>query len=86
MEHPRVREDVVFRRLGDDFAVLDPSKRVVHILNATAAAVWVLCDGTRSLDTITREIAEVFEDGDGSDVASDVERTVSDFAERGLLA
>ncbi len=52
---------MVFRRLGEEFAILDPEGQVVHVLNPTAAAVWVLCDGTLQLDGIAGEVARVFD-------------------------
>jgi hypothetical protein len=82
---PRTRDDVVFRRLGEEFAILDPEGQVVHVLNPTAAAVWVLCDGTLQLDGIAREVARVFDVSDPDRVRADVTGAIATFVELGLL-
>lgn len=83
--HPHTREDVVFRRLGEEFAILDPEGQVVHVLNPTAAAVWLLCDGTLELTGIADEVVRAFGAADAEQVRTDVIEAVSGFAERGLL-
>ena len=35
--HPRVRDDVVFRRVGEDWIVFDPVTQRIHVLNLSAA-------------------------------------------------
>ncbi len=82
---PHTREDVVFRRLGEEFAILDPEGQVVHVLNPTAAAVWVLCDGTLDLDGIAAEVANAFAVQDSERIHADVTDAVATFAARGLL-
>ena len=76
---------MVFRRLGEEFAILDPGGQVVHVLNPTAAAVWVLCDGTLDLDGIAAEVASAFAIPDPERIRADVTDAVATFAERGLL-
>lgn len=82
---PHTRDDVVFRRLGEEFAILDPEGQVVHVLNPTAAAVWVLCDGTLHLEGIAEEVARVFGSPDPDRVRADVTEAVSTFGRLGLL-
>lgn len=82
---PKTREDVVFRRLGDEFAILDPEANQVHILNASSAAVWVLCDGHHDLAGIATEVSEAFGVEGETSVRADVEEAVASFRERGLL-
>ena len=83
---PRTRDDVVFRRLGEEFAILDPSGQVVHVLNPSAAAVWVLCDGSRSVEEIATEVREAFGLGDDVDLRPDVDEALTAFADKGLLS
>ena len=83
---PKTRDDVVFRRLGDEFAILDPSGNVIHVLNAAAAAVWVLCDGTRDTQDISVEVCRAFSLADDADLEEDVREALAVFAEKGLLA
>jgi len=51
-------------------------------LNATAVAVLELCDGTRTIDEIARELSTRY---DGADVRADVETLVAAIAGRGLV-
>ena len=48
MMHPRRSPTVHTETLGDEIAVYDGTRQQVHALNATAARVWQLCDGTTS--------------------------------------
>lgn len=82
---PKMRADVVFRRLGDEFAILDPREHQVHILNPSSAAVWVLCDGEHDLGQIVAEVTEAFGVDPGTPVRRDVEEAVASFRDRGLL-
>jgi hypothetical protein len=82
---PLAREDVVFRALGDEYAILDSAGEVVHVLNATAAAVWLLCDGAHDVAAIAREVATLFQSGPMNDVVEDVRGAITAFTERGLL-
>jgi hypothetical protein len=76
---------VVFRRIGEEFAILDPEGQVVHVLNATAAAVWLLCDGTQEPEGIAREIARLFDAPDPERVRDDVDEAIAGFVERDLI-
>jgi pyrroloquinoline quinone biosynthesis protein D len=54
-------------------------------LNEPAAAALELADGSRDTETIVAELAERFEDPDGS-LRADVRALFDDLAERGYLA
>jgi pyrroloquinoline quinone biosynthesis protein D len=53
-------------------------------LNETAALVWKLCDGTRSLKDIVELLIENFPDAKGS-LPHDVEETVAMLLDKGAL-
>ena len=76
---------MVFRRVGDEFAILDAAQNVLHILNPTAAAVWVLCDGCHSEAEIAAELCEAFAPAEPEAVRSDVAAAVASFRDKGLL-
>ncbi|HEY7399867.1 MAG TPA: PqqD family protein [Actinomycetota bacterium] len=42
---PIRKQEVWLRQAEDENVVYDPETGSVHILNATAVAIWVLCDG-----------------------------------------
>jgi hypothetical protein len=44
--------------LGDDLLVHRTGSEEVHALNATAALLWEMCDGTHEPSTIAQALAE----------------------------
>jgi hypothetical protein len=53
---PRAREDgLVIEAIGDELLVYDTAVSRAHSLNASAAAVFQACDGTRSVGQIATE-------------------------------
>ena len=64
--------------VDDDIVLYDPRTDAVNILNETAAAVWWLCDGSRSRDEIVAEIARLYQ-ADLEEVADDVDVVLADL-------
>ena len=81
---PRVRPDLIFREIEGDFVLYDPVTDRTALLNASAAAILDLCDGSRTLDDITMEIVRRFDAGKES-VGQEVEKVLRKVASRGLL-
>ncbi len=77
------REGLLEQAVGDDIVVYDATKSVACGLNATAAAVWRLADGTRTVP----ELAEALRAQIG-DVADEdlVMITLDRLDEQGLIA
>ena len=48
------------RDLGDEYLFYDRKGDQVHILNGTARTIYLLCDGTRSVEQVARAIAEQY--------------------------
>jgi len=66
--------------------IYDPNTMDLHVLNATAAAVWSCCDGSLTIDGIAGEVSRVLEGAPKIDaVLADVQRAVDRFMEDGLL-
>ena len=84
--NPRVRPDVIFRQLSDDWVIFDPVSNQIHVLNLSAALVWASCDGTRGLDDIVRGVAASYDGTTEDAVRSDVEAALDRFGLEGLLA
>jgi PqqD family protein of HPr-rel-A system len=57
---PHRRTDVVVRPTGDDALLYDPAGDSVHLLNATALAVWQLCDGRHTPEEIAHCLRGLF--------------------------
>lgn len=70
------------RRSGDETAVYHEES--LHMLNASALAIWELCDGS----TIAAEMAEAIAEVTGMDAANaeiDVRRALDDLYSGGLI-
>ncbi len=50
------RKDVLVRELSNELVLYDKETSKAHCLNPTAAAVWKLCDGKKSVAEIARAI------------------------------
>lgn len=44
--------------LGDELLVCLPRSETAYALNPSAAAIWQLCDGTRTVEEITEELGQ----------------------------
>ena len=79
------RGDIVFRRIGDEMVLYNPEAKFVHMINATAALIWELCDGTHSLDQIEEVIRSQFELDVKDDICNDIREIAEEFEKLGLL-
>ncbi len=85
-ERPRKRAGLVREELEgvDEVIYLDEDTASNFALNATAAAVLELCDGTRTADEIAALVAEATGAPPG-DVRKDVRMILAEFAGYGLI-
>jgi hypothetical protein len=81
-----VRKPGVWLRTSDtENVVFDPDTENVHFLNATAMAIWVLCDGQTTADEMIGAICEL--SGLPREVvAEDVQRTLTRFVDAEILS
>jgi len=56
---PRRRGDVWVRREGNETAVFDPDSGQLHMLNASALAIWEACDAETTLEEIVDALIEL---------------------------
>jgi len=57
-DRPRIRtEGIVTERVDDDLVVYDQESHEAHCLSGAAVLVWECCDGSRSAEDISRELA-----------------------------
>jgi PqqD family protein of HPr-rel-A system len=83
-ERPTRRPDVWLRTAEGENVVFDPATGAVHILNATALAIWELCDG----ETRTEEMVEAICGLSGLPrdvVQEDVERILVEFEQANIV-
>ncbi len=78
-------EGLVEHELEDELVLYDPRTDRTHILNGTAATVWWLVDGERTVTEIGSELADLY----GLDrvvVAADVSDVLQGFSRAGLTS
>ena len=81
---PARKADVWLRQSETENVVYDPSSGTVHMLNATAMAIWVLCDGETDPEEMVEAICEL--SGLPPDiVVEDVRRILLQFEEADIL-
>ena len=78
---PRPARSLHTEVVNDELCIYDWATQRVHALNAAAAQVWQLCDGTRSLT----QIADVLRSTWGAEAPALVALAFSEFAAAGLL-
>ncbi len=81
---PRQMPDITASDLDDELVLYNLRTDQVHVLNATAAAIWELCDGSLSV----REIAAVLADACQVPLARvepDVQNMLAEFHQAGLI-
>ena len=62
-----------------------PQQTRAVYLNPTAAVVWGLCDGSRTIREILRTIDESYPNDSGPDLTNDVLVTLNQLQESGIL-
>jgi len=82
--HPGRAGDVREYPLGDEVLLFADGRQVVHALNTSAWAVWDLCDGSRTVREIARELGELV-GRDPESLEPEVVRTVEELGKLGLL-
>jgi hypothetical protein len=83
-DRPKRRPDVEWVTLDGEAVLYDPTANVLHRLNAGAVAVWAACDGTASMDGITKAIVDAYS-GPPGEIGRDVPAFIARFRRLGLL-
>ncbi len=80
---PVGRDDVVFRKVGEDWLLFDPESQEIHVLNLPSALAWTLCTGELDVEGIHSEMEEAY----GEDVPpGQIREILERFRDAGLLA
>ena len=81
---PVPSDDVSAFPLDDDLVLYDARQGIGYVLNSTAARIWELCDGSRTVAAVAREIAAAYE-LPYQQALADVDEFVADLRRAGLL-
>jgi hypothetical protein len=81
---PRRAEGLLECELLDELLLHVPGDPVAIALNASARAVWELCDGGRSIETIALDLTQRFEAAPGEILAA-VQEVVRELTRLRLL-
>ena len=86
----KLRHDLVLRKVGDDYIMVDPSQGMVdlskvHTLNETAAWLWEQLTGKEvNVEQVAALLCERY-DVSPEQAAADAEALVQEFEKAGLL-
>lgn len=84
VQKPRRVSRVIQYEIDGEVVLYDPKRDRVHNLNSTAAFIWQLCDGSRTVDEVALDVAMHY----GVDFAVtrvDVARILEQFERSHLL-
>jgi coenzyme PQQ biosynthesis protein PqqD len=80
----RRSRDSAFRIIDDEAIVVAPSEGIARVLNATAALVWQMLDGTRNLSAIIEAIVLEF-DAPAQEIEADVLELVQNLKQNKMV-
>lgn len=81
---PRPATNLLGKDLEEEYAFYDKRGDAVHLLNATAREIFLLCDGSRSAEEVARALAERF-GVDDETAKQDASLTINRLIELGIL-
>ena len=81
---PRPIEGFQIETLDDEIVLLHPTRNVIIYSNQTAALIWKLCDGTRTVGEITEILSAVYPEA-RDEIKIDVSATIQTLTSRGAL-
>ena len=78
------RQDNIWQDIGGEVVILDEDGTQVCLLNETAALIWTLADGTRTIAEIAGDLCERFHVSP-QEAAADVREFGAQLQEAGLV-
>jgi PqqD family protein of HPr-rel-A system len=83
-DRPRPYPDLTVCPLDGELVVYQPRSRRGYVLNASAAQIWSLCDGSRSVRAVADQMATDF-GLDARRALADVQACLEALQQTGLL-
>jgi len=84
LSKPYRNPDYRLETVDGDVMLFHPAKTQIHYLNQTAALIWQLCDGSRSIGEMILLLQENYPEAQG-DIPNDVRATLHDLKQKGCL-
>jgi PqqD family protein of HPr-rel-A system len=84
-DRPIPDSDVTAYQLDDELVLYDARTTAAHVLNASAARIWELCDGTRTLPELADALSATYA-LDPQRAQTDVSELVVSLSAAGLLS
>lgn len=84
--NPMGRDGVILRQLDDEWVIYNPLSQELHVLNQTAALVWLFCTGDKTSADIVAALQLVFGGQVSADqLASEVDGALEKFRDLRLF-
>ncbi|MFC1716958.1 PqqD family protein [Candidatus Poribacteria bacterium] len=77
--------DLIKRQIKADLAICDATGTELHVLNATAAKVFQLCDGSHTPEQMAETLVESFEGVEYDRACEDVKRVLVVLEKKNLI-
>ena len=81
---PQRRTDIAVETTPDEARLIDPDSGEIHVLNASAFAIWELCDGQTEPTVMAEALAELTQ-LDPSEAIQQVRGTIDLLRGKGLV-
>ena len=81
---PRQKPDFKLEKMDDDLLLFHPSQNKIFYCNETAALIWQLCNGERTLEDINTLITTAYPES-AETIASEIQNTLQQFFEQGAI-
>ncbi len=81
---PVPNTDYRLEEFGDELLLYHPSATRTIYLNQTAALIWKLCDGTRSVAEVLALLRDSYPES-AETIESDVQSALEDFVKNGAI-
>lgn len=84
-DHPVKRGELIQSKTAEGWTVYDEKTDSLHLLNATAKAIWELCDGQTNPEEMAAAIAELT-GADLDDIRGEVAQTLLRLSDLSLIS
>ncbi len=82
---PLRRDNVLARKMGDEWMLYDADNESIHVINGTAEVIWNLCDGTHGIDDMKKKLLNNFAIPRETALDDDIGGIIEEFYELGVL-